>query len=318
MPILKPSTDLIKVAFYEAEWATLRMNMSNKIVLITGCSAGIGQATAIHLSRLGYHVFASMRNPEAGSAALTKVASTENLNLETIHLDVTSSESSERAVQKILDTTGRLDVLINNAGISGGGPIEEMPESVLRTTFETNFFGAMRMMRLVLPTMRQAHSGTIVNVSSVMARWITPQSSAYSGSKVALEAASEALAQEVRRFNVRVTLIEPGVIRTPIFEKKAEGIEEDLLSPYGEFIERHARFFGGLLKNASSPELVAQTIQKSLEDDLPRFRYLVGEDAKMLVAGREKLTDEAWIDWGREMTLDDYAALSLDHFGIEI
>ena len=290
----------------------------NKVVLITGCSTGIGQATAIHLSRLGYHVFASMRIPETGASALTKVAKTENLNLETIQLDVTDPDSSEQAVQKILDTRGRLDVLINNAGISGSGPIEEMPEAVLRRTFETNFFGAMRMMRLVLPTMRQARSGAIVNVSSVMARWIPAQFSAYSGSKASLEAASEALAQEVQRFNIRVALIEPGTIQTPIFGKKAEGVEQDVHSPYSEFFARDTRFFGSLLKNASSPKLVATTIQQSLEDETPKFRYLVGEDARSIAAGREKLTDEAWIDWGREMTLDEYADLCREHLGINI
>ena len=292
--------------------------MSDKVVLITGCSTGIGQVAAIHLSRLGYRVFASMRNPDAGASPLIKVANTERLNLEIIQLDVTDPESSKRAVQKVLDQAGKLDVLINNAGVSGGGPIEEMPETILRSTFEINFFGAMRMMRLVLPAMRQVRSGAIVNVSSVMARWIPAQGSAYSGSKVALEAASEALAQEVQRFNIRVALIEPGAIQTPIFEKKVDGVEDDLHSPYGEFFARHARLIGGLLKNASPPELVAKTIQQSLEDEIPKFRYLVGEDARSLVAGRENLTDEAWIDWGCEMTSDDYSVLCHDHFGIDI
>jgi len=225
--------------------------MTSKVVLITGCSTGIGQATAIRLARAGYQVFASMRNLAADSAPLTAIADAEDVNLTAIQLDVTDQRSSERAVQQVLDKSGRLDVLINNAGISGGGPIEEMPETVLRATFETNFFGAMRMMQLALPSMREARSGVIVNVSSVMARWIPALCSAYSGSKVALAAASEALAQEVQRFNIRVALIEPGVIQTPIFNKKKEGVEDDSQSPYREFSARHTRLIVGLLKTPS-------------------------------------------------------------------
>lgn len=291
-----------------------RKNVS--VTLITGTSTGIGQATALHLARQGHHVFASMRNPATGSAVLTQVARQEGLKLEVIQLDVNDPKSSEQAVQEVLEQTGQLDVLINNAGIGGGGPIEEMPEEVLRAVFETNFFGAMRMMRLVLPTMRQARSGAVVNVSSIAGRLASAGSSAYGGSKFALEAASEALAQEVRRFNIRVVIIEPGVIQTPIFEKG--GPEPDPSSPYYEFALRGGRLFAKRLENPSPPELVAETIQLSLETDQPKLRYLVGEDAKGWAAGRQAMTDEEWVDFGREMTLDEYAALYLDRFGMEI
>ena len=289
-----------------------------KVTLITGSSTGIGQATAIHLARHGYHVFASMRNPATGGVALREVTNKENLNLDIIPLDVTDQQSAEQAVQTILDQTGKLDILVNNAGISGGGPVEELPQDVLRRTFETNFFGALRMMQLVLPTMRRARSGAIVNVTSVLARWIPAQGSAYCASKAALTAASEAVAQEVQRFNIRVATIEPGCIATPIFEKEVEGMERNVDSPYSEFFLRDERLMTALLKTPSPPERVAEAIQRSLEEENPMFSYPVGDDAKGLIEGRKVMTDEEWIDSGREMSLDDYADFINDHFGLKI
>ncbi len=280
------------------------------VTLITGSSTGIGQATALHLASQGHHVFASMRNLATGSAKLTQVARQERLKLEVIQLDVNDPKSSEQAVQEVLDRTGQLDVLINNAGIVRGGSIEEMLEEDLRAVFETNFFGAMRMMRLVLPTMRQARSGAIINISSASGRVVGARAGAYAGTKFALEAASEALAQEVLRFNIRVVLIEPGLVKTPIFEKVG-GPEPDPNSPYHEFVLRNGLLITKLLENPSPPELVAETIQLSLETDQPKLRYLVGEDAKGFVEARQAMTDEEWVDFGREMTLDE-AALYLD------
>jgi NAD(P)-dependent dehydrogenase (short-subunit alcohol dehydrogenase family) len=284
--------------------------------LITGTSSGIGQATALHLARQGYWVFASMRDPATGAAPLTEAARQEGLKLTVIELDVTDAGSSERAVQKVLGQAGRLDALINNAGIGGGGPLEEVSEDLLRQIFETNFFGPMRLMRLVVPTMRQARGGAIVNVTSIMGRLARAGASAYAGSKFALEAASEALAQEVRRFDIRVAIIEPGVVQTPLHEK--EGGRPDPNSPYHEFTLRGSRLFGALLENPSSPELVAATIQHALETDQPKLRYLVGKDAHKWAAGRQAMSDEAWVDVGRKMTLDEYAAFYRDRFGMAI
>ena len=286
------------------------------VTLITGTSTGIGQATALHLARQGHHVFASMRNPDTGSAVLTQAASEEGLKLEVIQLDVNDPKSSEQAVEEVLARTGQLNVLVNNAGIGGGGPIEELPEELLRSIFETNFFGAMRMMRLVLPTMRQARSGAIVNISSIAGRLANARGSAYSGSKFALEAASECLALEVRRFNIRVVIIELGFIRTPIFEKG--GAKPNPNSPYHAFNLRSERLSATMMPNASPPELVAETIQHSLETEEPKLRYLVGEDAKSWGPGRQAMTDEDWVNFGREMTLDEYAQFYHDHFGMEI
>ena len=272
--------------------------------------------TALHLARQGYGVFASMRSPATCAAPLEEAARREGLELAVIELDVTDAESSERAVREVLRRAGRLDALVNNAGIGGGGPLEEVSEDLLRQIFETNFFGPMRLMRLVVPIMRKARSGAIVNVTSIMGRLARAGASAYAGSKFALEAASEALAQEVWRFGIRVAIIEPGVVQTPLHTKG--GGKADPSSPYHEFSLRGSRLFGALLENPSSPELVAVTIQHALETERPKLRYLVGEDAERWAAGRQAMTDEEWVDVGREMTLDEYVTLYRDRFDMEI
>ena len=149
-----------------------------------------------------------------------------------------------------------------------------------------------------------------------MGRLARAGGSAYSATKFALEASSESLAQEVYRFNIRVALIEPGVIKTPLHEKG--GGQDDPASLYAEFSKRGSRLFDKLLETPSPPELVAETIQHAIETDKPQFRYLVGEDAIKWAASRRAMTDEDWVAVGREMTLDEYAALYRDRFDMEI
>ncbi|MCZ6635878.1 MAG: SDR family oxidoreductase [bacterium] len=284
--------------------------------LITGTSTGIGQETARHLARQGYHVFASMRTPETGSAPLRELAEKEDLKIDIVQLDVNDPASCEQAVQEVLQKAGQIDVLINNAGVGGSGAIEETPDERLKAVFETNFFGDIRMCRLVVPGMRERQSCTIVNITSVAGRITGAMRTAYSASKHALEAATECLAQEVRRFNIRVALIEPGVIQTPIFGKNKRVPDPD--SPYADLKYRDRRYFAKRLENPSQPELVAKAIHHAIETDRPKLRYPVGEDAKRRIAGRERLTDEEWVDFGRAMSEDEWAAFYREHFDLEV
>ena len=174
----------------------------------------------------------------------------------------------------------------------------------------------MRLIRAVLPGMRLRQSGAIVNVTSVAGRLATSPQYAYATSKFALEAASEILAQEVRRFNVRVAIIEPGVTLTPIFGKNRR--ELDMNSPYVDFRLRLSRIFGKLLEDPSSPELVAATIHHALQTNEPKLRYSVGEDAHQLLTGRSRMTDEEWIDYGKEMTDEELAVYFRKYFAMEI
>tara|TARA_B100000700_G_C15020879_1_gene845664 strand:+ start:302 stop:1174 length:873 start_codon:yes stop_codon:yes gene_type:complete len=276
------------------------------VALVTGSSTGIGESTVLHLARNNFHVFATMRNPDAGTGLL-ETAKSEGLSLEVLALDVNDAESCSACVNEIVSRVGRIDVLINNAGIGSGGALEEASLEHIKDVFETNVFGAVRMMQLVLPSMRERHHGAIVNVTSVAGRVANPNMSTYSGSKFALDVMTESLAAEVVRFGIRVALIEPGVIQTPIFSKGSNPPNPE--SPYHEFAERAGYWFGVRLEKPTYPQEVAELIEYAIVTDQPKLRYLVGPDAFSMVAARESLTDEEWMDTGREMTLEEYARL---------
>jgi NAD(P)-dependent dehydrogenase (short-subunit alcohol dehydrogenase family) len=188
------------------------------VVLVTGSSTGIGLATALHFGRLGGGVYAGVRNI-ATASELTQAIAAEKLPIHPITLDVDDQASVSRAVGEILSREGRIDVLVNNAGIGGGGPVEDVPIDWVKSLFETNYLGAIRMIQAVLPGMRERRSGAIVNVSSIAGRLAIAGHGHYSAVKHALEAISEALAQEVVEFGIRVAIVEPGVVVTPIFTK---------------------------------------------------------------------------------------------------
>ena len=179
------------------------------VVLITGCSSGFGLLAALQFARKGDQVYATMRNP-AKAGELEKAKSEEKLAIEVLQLDVTDEASVTNAVRQVIDAAGRIDVLVNNAGIGAHGPIEETDDDEAKEIFETNFFGALRTIRAVLPQMREQKSGTIVNVSSLAGRVSPPFDGIYSASKFALESATEALHFEVHPFGIRMVLVEPG------------------------------------------------------------------------------------------------------------
>src|SRR5581483_4260201 len=197
------------------------------VTLITGCSTGIGFETALLMAERGYRVYATMRNPDAGAAALQDAAKAAGVRLEIAPLDVTDQRSVDRCVAAILEAEGRVDVLVNNAGLGELRPLELTTDEETRRIFDTNVFGPLRLMRAVLPGMRERRSGTIVNVSSVAGRFGAFGQTLYCGSKHALEAISEGLAIEVRAFGVRVAIIEPGLFNTPIIGKAMGALSGD-------------------------------------------------------------------------------------------
>jgi NAD(P)-dependent dehydrogenase (short-subunit alcohol dehydrogenase family) len=286
------------------------------VTLITGTSSGIGQAAAVHFARKGHRVFASMRDPDRGGDPLRDAARAEKLHVELLRIDVNDGQSVERGVASVLDAAGHIDVLINNAGIGGGGPFEETSDDVWHALMETNFHGAVRMTRAVLPGMRARQSGAIVQVTSTGGRVAAAPAGPYAASKFALEAASEVLAQEVRRFGIRVVIVEPGVILTPIFLKVRR--EPDLTSPYADFVVRAGRFFLAQLQDAKPPGLVAEVIDEALDADPPRLRWPVGPYAKEMINGRQAMTDEEWVDIGRPMTEEELVSVGHKLLGVAI
>lgn len=283
------------------------------VALITGTSTGIGAATALHLARHEYTVYASMRQPGL-STELQATAKDEGLDLHTVRLDVDDSAAVTERVAEVLAEAGGIDVLVNNAGLGGGSSIEETAEEFWRSMFETNLFGAIRMTQAVLPSMRERGSGTIINISSVAGRLATPPQGAYAASKHALEAASEVLAQEVRPFGIRVAIIEPGIILTPIFEKNLRPVNPD--SAYQDSARKFGFLIAKMLPDASDPGVVAEVVRQAIETDAPQLRYPVGMGAEELIAGREKTSDEDWVALGG-MSDEEWFAATKRIFGLD-
>ena len=284
-------------------------------VLITGTSTGIGFATALRFARAGYRTWATMR--DLGKAGpLREAAKADGLDLALLRLDVTDPATIERAMAEALP--GGLDVLVNNAGWAGGAPLELVPEAQHRAMFDANYFGAIRMIQAVLPQMRERGSGAIVNVTSVAGRIAMPNQVPYSASKWALECASEALAHEVRRFGVRVKVIEPGVIMSNIFDNAKPQTIFDRSSPYLDLMRRNGKFYSAGHRANQPPEIVAEAILEAVESDSDRLRYVVGGDAEGILRGRGAMSDEDWVAMGADLGDEEYNREFRSRFGIEL
>ena len=284
-------------------------------ILITGTSTGIGLATALRFARAGYRTWATMRDL-AKAGPLREARESEGLDLEVLRLDVTDNASIEEAMAEALP--GGLDVLVNNAGWAGGAPLEIVPEEQHRAMFDANYFGAIRMVQAVLPHMRERRSGTIVNLTSIAGLIAMPNQVPYTASKWALEGASEALAHEVRRFGVRVKIIEPGVIMTSIFENAKGQTFFDRSSPYLDLMRRNGKFYSAGHRANQPPEIVADAILDAVESDSDRLRYVVGTDAESILRGRRAMRDEEWVAMGADLGDDDYNVEFRARFGIEL
>lgn len=261
-----------------------------KKVLITGSSRGIGLEIALAFGRAGYHVFATMRTPTKATELSEKIKA-ESLPITMHKMNVNSDISVKACMDEILLENGPIDVLVNNAGLGLNGSIEEMPISEFKDVFETNVFGAVRCMQAVLPSMRERQSGCIINVTSISGRLTSSPLGCYSASKFALEAVSEALAQEVKPFNIRVGIIEPGIIDTDM----AHEIEEESVSIYPSS-KRMADLFFASLKNPTPATLVADAVVEFASGDSWTLRHPVGPDALPFIQWRMTMTDEEWID----------------------
>lgn len=275
------------------------------IILITGSNSGIGMATALHLAEKGHRVYGSMRDLQRGGD-LRQATEAKNLSIETIRLDVTDENSVKKAIADVFSKENRVDVLVNNAGIGPLGTIEEIDDAGAKAVFETNFFGALRCVRAVLPAMREQKGGTIVNISSVAGRLSPFGGGIYSASKFALEAASEALAQEVVPYNIRVRIIEPGFIVTPILQTAIDTLPAAKNSPYPDAIERSKIIYTQGVQNGGSPSLVAETIEAAINSTDATLRFPVGDGARFLLDGRARMSDEEWIAMQRHSSHEDY------------
>ena len=262
-----------------------------KVVLITGCSTGIGRATAERLARAGHTVYATARRPES-------IEDLKESGCRTLALDVTSEESMSAAVAAVEEAEGGIGALVNNAGYSQNGAVETVPLADVRAQFETNVFGLLRMCQLVLPGMRRRGEGRIVNMSSMGGRLTLPGGGIYHATKHAVEAISDAMRFEVSGFGVHVVLIEPGIIRSSFGETAAGSVSAGD-GPYAEFnaavAEANATASDGPLgKLGGEPDDVAKVIEAAIAARRPRPRYRVTASARVLLTQRRLLPDRAW------------------------
>jgi NAD(P)-dependent dehydrogenase (short-subunit alcohol dehydrogenase family) len=268
-----------------------------KTVLITGATDGLGRAAALLLAQRGYRVFAAGRSAEK-RAQLDTLSREKNLSLETVELDVCDDASVQRAVANVLAKTGAIDVLFNNAGVNFTAAVEDLRMEDWRRQFETNFFGVLRVTQAVVPHMRERRHGRIIMMSSVSGFVTAPTQGAYSSSKFALEAMSNALRLELYPFGVHVILIEPGYIVTGIQQAALE-----LFTPYmdkmnnGPYAPLYARFFesvtGSRAKSKTTPEDCARVILQAIEAPNPRIRYGVTQLATVAKWCKRLLSDKA-------------------------
>jgi NAD(P)-dependent dehydrogenase (short-subunit alcohol dehydrogenase family) len=262
-------------------------------VLITGCSTGIGRATAEHLAARGHTVYATARRPEA-------IADLEERGCRTLALDVTDEASMQAAVEAVADAEGAVGALVNNAGYSLSGALETLDLDRVRRQFETNVFGLLRMAQLVLPGMREQRFGRIVNVSSMGANFTFPGGGAYHATKYAVEALSDALRFEVAGFGIDVVIIQPGLIRTEFGETAAGEAGQTETGPYGRFnatvarSTREAYERGPLARLGAGPGAVAKAIERAITARRPKIRYRVTPSAHVLVGQRAVMTDRMW------------------------
>jgi NAD(P)-dependent dehydrogenase (short-subunit alcohol dehydrogenase family) len=285
------------------------------VAVVTGANSGIGRATAVHLAAQGMGVFGTARNLES-VGKLRTMADAAGVDVEIVQMDVADDESVAAGFATILADTGRVDVLVNNAGVGGNAVVEDCTPEQIDEAMNVNVNGALRCIRAVLPTMRAQGSGAIVNITSVAGRVGAIAQAPYVASKWALEGLSEQLALEVAPFGVRVIVVEPGVTKSAIFAKNTE------LPPTSGVYDAHYRrmlqFYAAGIPHATDPFEVGAVIHHAVTTDTPRLRYQCSWGGAEMAGGRADLSDEQWVEIGRAVDDADYYHRFEEAFGLHI
>ena len=257
-----------------------------KTAVITGCSSGIGLHTAVTLAKDGYAVYGTMRDTSKADALRNKAGS---LDVRILQLDVTEESSISAAIADVMDQTGRIDTLVNNAGYGQFGSLEETPITDFRAQFETNLFGVIRTIQEVLPAMREQKSGRIVNIGSVAGRMGLPFTPAYISSKFALEGITECMRYELDPFGIQTTIIEPGVIKTPFLQSMK--VSEPRIKEYQKLGNHIMSGIQMMVQMGTGPQNVADAVARALQDPQMLPRYVVGADAQMFMEAKNSKSD---------------------------
>ena len=258
-----------------------------KTVLITGASSGIGKAAALYFSAQGWNVAATMRNPENEKGLSAKS------DVKLYALDVTKPDTIDATIESAIRDFGKIDVLVNNAGFGADGVFELMDDDFIRTQFETNVFGLMRVTRAIIPIFREQKAGVIVQVASMGGRLTFPLFSIYHGTKWAVEGFSEALQFELVQFNIRIKIIEPGAIKTEFYGRSRSFVGLDF-EPYKAFTDKVDKLNQETGAKGESPDVVAKTIFQAANDSSSKLRYATGSPAPILLLVRKLLPDAFW------------------------
>jgi NAD(P)-dependent dehydrogenase (short-subunit alcohol dehydrogenase family) len=270
-----------------------------EVAVVTGSSSGIGFETSLALARNGFHTYATMRKLDGGGPnQITDIAKNENLPLDFVQLDVNDDRSVLDAINKILRERDRIDVVVNNAGYDLMGALEESSMAEIKAQFETNFFGAVRVMQSVIPMMREQRGGIIVNITSLGGRISFPLNSPYHATKFALEGLSESIQYELEPFGIKIIVIEPGGVGSNFLKnlKMTTKTSDPLNSPYRSMQNSMSEYFKQWAQNLAHPSEVAKVILQAVTSDNPDFRYVVGKDAAMALESRRNMSDREFHD----------------------
>ena len=259
-----------------------------KTVLITGTSSGIGKASVFEFAKMGWNVIATQRNPENEH----DFASLPQVKL--VQLDVTNLESIERALAEVQQKFGKLNVVVNNAGYGVDGAFEAMKDEIIEKQFDTNVFGLMRVTREVIKLMRPTGGGTIIQISSMGGKITFPLYSIYHATKFAVEGFTESLHYELKQFDIKMKLVEPGPIVTDFYGRSRQFIKPSDTTAYDAFIQKFNDAASKVMKTAEGPEVVAKMIAKAATDPSDRMRYAVGKPGPMLLTLRKLLPDSLY------------------------
>jgi NAD(P)-dependent dehydrogenase (short-subunit alcohol dehydrogenase family) len=284
------------------------------VAVVTGANSGIGRATAVHLAAQGLRVLGTVRRLDS-AAKLNAMAEAAGTEVELVQLDVADDDSVAVGFGQVLDAAGRVDLLVNNAGIGGNAVVEECPPSLFLDVMNVNLCGAVRCIQAVLPGMRERGSGCIVNITSVAGRIGAIAQAPYTASKWAFEGVSEQLALEVAPFGVRVAIIEPGVTKSAIF---AKNVDVPTTDAYEVQYRRMFQMYAAGIPQATDPMEVAELVHHAYTTDDPRLRYSCSWGGPGIVEGRRSITDEEWVEMGRPEDDAEYYERFEAAFGVSI